>query len=270
MKKITLTFLSLLFFTFASAQTYSTGMMDLWEGMDDDAGLTYSAKVDVTNTQVTLTLIGPDNRYLGFGFGIQSMSPGGDVVVFYNNPQTPEVDFELSDRTFLGVGQTPVLDANQDWTLVSNTLDSGHRTVIATRVLDTGNDGDYVFSTSDSSLEYVWAVGPSYAFTDMSDAYHTYPNKGKSMQSFTLSQPELALNDFKISPNPAKSKVTISLPNGATNVKLDVFDVLGKKVMSKNLSSLNSTFDVSKWNSGIYLMRITSDNGTQTKRFVKQ
>src|SRR5690606_41106435 len=99
---------------------------------------------------------------------------------------------------------------------------------------------------------------------------HGFSNKGATMQSLTLSNPEVAINDFKISPNPAKSKVTINLPNGANNVKLDVFDVLGKKVMTKNLSSLNSTFDVSKCNSGIYLMRITSDKGTQTKRFVKQ
>uniref|UniRef100_UPI00404B9C16 T9SS type A sorting domain-containing protein n=1 Tax=Gelidibacter sp. TaxID=2018083 RepID=UPI00404B9C16 len=265
MKKITFAFLSLLFTSFTFAQTYSTGAMELI----NDGEVVYTAKVDVTSSLVTLTLIGPDSRYLGFGFGVQSMTNGGDVVVFYDDPQTPEVDFKISDRTFIAIGVAPSLDANQDWTLISNTLDAGQRTVVGTRVLDTGTDGDYVFSTTDTSLEYVFAVGPSYSFTGIGDAYHL-DKKGFSMQSFTLSNSEIALNDFKISPNPAKSKVTISLPNQATNVKLEVFDVLGKKIMTKSLSSMNSTFDVSKWNSGIYLMRLTSDNGTQTKRFVKQ
>lgn len=265
MKKITLALLSLFISSITFAQTYSTGTMELL----NDGGVLYTAKVDVTSTLVTLTLSGPDNRYLGFGLGVQSMTPGGDVVVFLDNTQTPEVDFQFSDRTFISIGQAPSLDANQDWTLVSNTLNSGQRTVVGTRPLNTGHDGDYVFSTTDTSLEFVWAIGPSYQLLSAGD-YHGFENKGISMQSFTLSNTEVALNDFKISPNPAKSKVTISLPNGATNVKLDVFDVLGKKVMTKSLSSLNATFDVSKWNSGIYLMRITSDNRTQTKRFVKQ
>ena len=261
MKKITLAFLSLLLTSFTFAQTYSTGNMELL----NDNGILYTAKVDVKNTLVTLTLSGPDGRYFGFGFGVQSMTNGGDVVIFYDDDETPEIDFQMSDRVFVSIGVVPTLDANQDWTIVSNSLESGQRTVIATRLPNTGHDGDYVFSTSDVSLDFVWSVGFSYDLQ-----YHGFETKGASMQSFTLSNDEVALNDFKISPNPAKSKVTISLPNGATNVKLDVFDVLGKKVMTKSLSSLNSTFDVSKWNSGIYLIRLTSDNGTQTKRFVKQ
>ena len=35
--------------------------------------VTYTAKVDVTSTLVTLILSDTDNRYLAFGFGIQSI-----------------------------------------------------------------------------------------------------------------------------------------------------------------------------------------------------
>lgn len=75
-------------------------------------------------------------------------------------------------------------------------------------------------------------------------------------------------NEFKIIQNPAKSKLMLSLPN--SEVKLDVFDILGKKILSKQLSGLTSSIDVSKWNNGVYLIRVTSNLGTQTKRFVKQ
>lgn len=77
-------------------------------------------------------------------------------------------------------------------------------------------------------------------------------------------------NDFKISPNPSKSKLNLLLPSSTITVKLEVFDVLGKKVMSKEVSKLSSSIDVSKWNNGVYLVRITSENGAQTKRFIKQ
>ncbi|MCK7589940.1 T9SS type A sorting domain-containing protein [Subsaxibacter sp. CAU 1640] len=75
-------------------------------------------------------------------------------------------------------------------------------------------------------------------------------------------------DEFKIVQNPSSTKLELTLPN--TEVKLEVFDVLGKKILTKQLSGLTSTIDVSKWNNGVYLVRITSEAGTQTKRFVKQ
>ena len=89
--------------------------------------------------------------------------------------------------------------------------------------------------------------------------------------STTLGVNEVAqLKDFKISPNPSKSKLNLILPASDNAFKLDVFDVLGKKILSKEVSKLSSSIDVSKWNNGVYLVRITSENGTQTKRSVKQ
>ena len=62
----------------------------------------------------------------------------------------------------------------------------------------------------------------------------------------------------------------LSLPRISGSITLDVFDVLGKKILTKEVSSISSTIDVTKWNNGVYLVRLTADNATQTKRFVKQ
>lgn len=260
MNKTTLALLGFLLTSFAFAQTYSTGMMELYN-VDDDV---FSAKVDVTADLVTLTLSGPDNRYLGFGFGLQTMDTGGDVVMFYDDVDTAEEDYQLSDRRFLGTGTVPEIDANQDWTLVSNSLEDGQRTVIGTRTLDTGHDDDYVFSTSDSSLNFVWAVGNSYALGWHGSA------RGGSMQSLALSQEDVVLSEFKMTPNPGRSKFVLQLPSGAGHVRLQVYDVLGKRILTKFVSTLTTTIDVSNWNSGVYLVRVLSDYGSQTKRFVKQ
>lgn len=89
--------------------------------------------------------------------------------------------------------------------------------------------------------------------------------------STTLSTSEFnKLSDFNIYPNPSKSVLNISLPNKFSETKLEVFNILGAKVYSKNLSQLKTAINVSQWRSGVYLVRISTDNETITKRFIKQ
>ena len=76
--------------------------------------------------------------------------------------------------------------------------------------------------------------------------------------------------DFVISPNPAKSTINLYLPKGYENAKLSVFDVLGKEIYYTEINSLKSIINISKWNSGVYLVRISTESESQTKRFVKQ
>lgn len=77
-------------------------------------------------------------------------------------------------------------------------------------------------------------------------------------------------NDFTISPNPGVNKLNIKLPNSNVDMKLEVFDVLGKRVHKGVINQLESSVDVSDWRSGIYLVKVSNDKTTQTKRFIKQ
>ncbi|PTM06502.1 MAG: hypothetical protein DA407_11750 [Bacteroidetes bacterium] len=86
----------------------------------------------------------------------------------------------------------------------------------------------------------------------------------------TLSINENKKVDFSIYPNPSKSKLNINLAQNNNATKVEVFDILGKRIYLQSLTSINSTINASSWNSGVYLVKITSDIGTQTKRFVKQ
>ena len=86
----------------------------------------------------------------------------------------------------------------------------------------------------------------------------------------TLSINEVNKVDFSIYPNPSKTKLNINLAQNSNSSKVEVFDILGKRIYSQSLTSMNSSLNVSRWNAGVYLVKITSDIGTQTKRFVKQ
>lgn len=90
------------------------------------------------------------------------------------------------------------------------------------------------------------------------------------IEPITLSANSLQNKDFSISPNPAKSRLNIILPAGMTNAKVAVFDVLGKMVYNGEISNLSSSINVSTWNSGVYLVKVSASDVTQTKRFIKQ
>lgn len=256
MKKITLTIFSLLLFGFTLfSQTNSTGLIQL----SSTSGLEYDAQIDVTATEVTLTLNGPSDRWLGVGFGVQSMTSGGDVVIYDGT--------NLTDRTFIGIGSTPTLDANQDWSIVSNIVSGSVRTIVATRPITTSDASDYDFNLTDTSINLVWARGNG----TFALGYHGGSNKGITSAGFTLGVDNFqALSKFKISPNPVSSEFKVELPSTIELANVEVYDVLGKMIYTSQVSNFNSSIDSSSWHNGIYLVRVIAGDVSQTKRIIKQ
>jgi len=87
----------------------------------------------------------------------------------------------------------------------------------------------------------------------------------------------LGVNDFEtgssfnLYPNPTRTVLNIELKNSATNVTYEVYDVLGKQILNQSLTSESlPQIDVSNLNSGLYLIRISLGDKTETKRFIKQ
>ena len=265
MKKITFTFLiPLLFSAGLFAQVNSTGQVEF---APVSSGLPYGAQIDVTANEVTLYLAGPADRWLGIGFGVSSMTNGGDVVIYSGGTSTNTLG-TLSDRTFIGIGATPSNDANQDWTLITKdiTTQPGARILVATRALNTGEADDYVFNLTDTSINLVWARGNG----SLNLGYHGSSNKGVTAAGFTLGVDDYSLSKFKISPNPVTSAFKIELPSTINSANLEVYDVLGKKIYANKISNFESNIDSSSWNNGIYLVRVISGDVSQTKRIIKQ
>lgn len=86
----------------------------------------------------------------------------------------------------------------------------------------------------------------------------------------TLSVNDVKKFDISIYPNPGKSKLNISLAQNTNDATIEVYDILGKRIHAQSITSINSSINVSRWNPGVYLVKITSKTGTQTKRFVKE
>ncbi len=79
---------------------------------------------------------------------------------------------------------------------------------------------------------------------------------------------KLSLSNIKIYPNPASgNSLTIDTQE---NVNISVFDILGKQVLRSQISRDNNQIDISRLNSGMYLIRLQTENGSATKKFIKR
>jgi len=193
MKKLLLTALLIASAGGAFAQSKTTGTVSLTTGM--------TAKVDLNNdtSTATLTLTGPQDRWIALQFG--SFATGGGMqdgtdVVYYNGTT-------LVDANQNGIGSAPSTDTN-DWTVTSNTVSGTTRTIVATRAF-AGGTGDFTFNYADVNIDFAWARGSS--------ASYSLSNHG-SNRGYKLNQA------FSCMPPDAPTAVAQSFCAGATVAQL--------------------------------------------------
>ncbi|PHS09717.1 MAG: serine protease [Kordia sp.] len=86
----------------------------------------------------------------------------------------------------------------------------------------------------------------------------------------SLSVNELELNEvISIYPNPATDNVKVNLPKSMQKASVTVFNVLGKKIITQEINATEKTIKVSHLNRGIYLLKFTNGNMSQTLKLVK-
>ena len=75
-------------------------------------------------------------------------------------------------------------------------------------------------------------------------------------------------NDLKVYPNPAKTTLFIDYRVNSAKATLEVFDVLGQKVISKMMRE--QSLDISQLTNGLYHLVVREGNNLQTKKFIKE
>jgi hypothetical protein len=118
----------------------------------------------------------------------------------------------------------------------------------------------------------LWATGT----TITAPAPYEYTGNG-SQNGVAFWGTVLGIEDFKnqttfsIFPNPTNSILNLQLAPNFVNGTINIFNLLGKQVLTKEINSNNfAPLDVTTLSKGLYLIKVTSGNNTQTKRFVKQ
>lgn len=244
MKKQLIILFQLMMITNAIGQ-FSTGVRGL-------AALNTNIKIDTTPTTVTMTLNGNSTRWLGIGFGGNTMATTTDMFIWND---TADRDYTLDTSSNSGHNM-PLPDADQSWTIVSDTVIGGIRTIVATRPLVSA--GDYTFLNNSSFIQILFAQGDTTTL-----AYHGTSNVHNSSQ---ITRFFLALEDFSIDapslyPNPTKGNFIIKSKTCIDAIKIYSQTGAVVKTIAIEIPKEENEINVSDLASGMYIVEL--QNGEQ-------
>lgn len=74
---------------------------------------------------------------------------------------------------------------------------------------------------------------------------------------------------FSVYPNPVNDSFTIQNGNNITISGLTISDINGRTVKTLNVNAIENQINISDLNSGVYFLNITSENGSATKKIIK-
>lgn len=120
-------------------------------------------------------------------------------------------------------------------------------------------------------------LGYTYSYTFTSVGTNDYQCDLHAMSMFgtitvvaegTLSLDDFSINNFSIAPNPSRSSIKLNFPSSVKEASMEIYNVLGKQIYTSNNIN-DSEIDVSKWDTGIYIIKVSSLGNAKTKRFVK-
>jgi hypothetical protein len=256
MKKITLLILLMLCFSGFSQQK-STGNINL------STNITVNLTLDNTALKATMVFTGPSDRWFALQFGTfangDGMATGQDFV--YADGTT------LIDGNMAGVGVTPNNDAIQSWTVTSNTVTSGIRTIIANRNLATGEANDYTFNYASSTIDFAWAR--------RSNAGYILNNHGANRDyvvnvplTTVLGTEDFSLKTSSIYPNPSKGSFNIETKTGLD--KINVYSQTGALVETIAVKDKSNSVEMNLKNSqkGVYLIELQSGKEKTWKKII--
>jgi hypothetical protein len=116
----------------------------------------------------------------------------------------------------------------------------------------------------------------SYTFTVVGDNDYFCGVHGAASMSGTitvdenLSIEDETLNTFSIKSNPVNQNLELNFSQNLLEGKLVILDLLGKSILSTTVNNSSSALiDVSSLKSGVYIVKISAENNTQSNRFIK-
>lgn len=108
-----------------------------------------------------------------------------------------------------------------------------------------------------------------YKFQGNRNPFIDHPEYVAQIWGNVLSTKNYELEDFvKMYPNPVEGNELFFKTNETVNVQ--IFSILGKQMLSDKIDATNSQMDITSLKSGIYLVKISSNQFTITKKLIKK
>jgi len=136
-----------------------------------------------------------------------------------------------------------------------------------------------------SSISSTWALGIAGNTVNFTvNALDTVPSPAtlyaggvfsspysKIMKSTTLigiEEESLPVESVSIYPNPAHANLYISIDSELNNPEVEIFNMIGGKVFSSTLPTMQKTINIRNYAAGVYFVKITSGTKVLTKKIV--
>tara|TARA_B110000208_G_scaffold191067_1_gene256717 strand:+ start:6585 stop:8714 length:2130 start_codon:yes stop_codon:yes gene_type:complete len=100
------------------------------------------------------------------------------------------------------------------------------------------------------------------------DTYAANTFDGIGSHSYTLSVSENSLESFQVYPNPNNGNTLFF--NTTKEVQVAVYSILGKLIKNETVTIIKKNIDISSLSNGIYLLKITSENKSITKKLIRR
>ncbi len=229
---------------------------------------------DVYNYDVAVSYTGDDNLVLSADVPAWlTFADNGDGTANITGTATEEGVYSVS---ILATGK--YFNATQTYSITVSNIVTVPTDLTVTVVADSA-----VVAWSGSADSYnVYVNGEmvanvteaTYTLADLADGYYAIGVSGlfgdvesdKAIVDFVITDVnEAILNSFNIYPNPASSFVMVT---NAENTTIDIRDITGKLMFTKQIVSGNERIDVSELNKGIYIVSMTNNSGIVSKRMV--
>lgn len=89
-----------------------------------------------------------------------------------------------------------------------------------------------------------------------------------NLNTHILSTNKVDVIPMKVYPNPATDELFVSFPDEFSSNEITIFDTLGRQVFMMSNYENNSSIDVSFLNSGMYILKMKSNNAEQSKKII--
>jgi hypothetical protein len=207
-------------------------------------------------------------------------SPGGNYTILQSSTLnlTPAIDLSAAQHAVVQFMMKYDLENNYDYVQVMASSDGGSNwQPLCGRLSKLGTDDEdegqpvYHGQTPEWSFEEISLddyIGESiqlkfYFYSDQSvtrDGFYFDNFKVIVMDTLTIHANRIPTeeNTISLSPNPAHDEIMVE--TNLLNSRLEIFNVLGKKVYGAQISDNQFKINISQWNKGVYLYRVTGNN----------
>ncbi|MFH6767250.1 glycosyl hydrolase [Gaetbulibacter aquiaggeris] len=283
-------------FTATLGTVTATSVELLLNGTDDSGSVIYAVNYGANNTSTTgtsgsqksfnINALTPDTAYT---FNISASDLAGNTAA--NNPIVVQATTLVSTNTNCSGTSTAALPGQ-------GSFSTGYNYSFTT----SGTDVTFTFELLDNKtgvIAYLWKESPfsEVPMTNTSGKIFTKTITGQTPGatlryackfafagglavtkyfSYVVGDAcALSTNDnlwkegLKVYPNPTQNSWTVKTQNTKMS-SIQVFDILGKQVLSLKPEAMEATIDGSQLKSGLYFAKIITDNGLSSLKLVRQ